>query len=160
MALVGAVALAGCGGRGQTSSTPALSPTTTTMVAEAEPAATPAPVTFGQIVWAGAIDPVTSAPVGASTSFAPDAVAIYAVAPVKNVTPGLTVSAEWSFNGVTLSGVASTVVATNVVADGWIEFHLTLPPGQTWPVGTYGVVVHQPVGDSVHAKINVKRPAI
>ena len=158
MALVGAVVLAGCGGPGQTSSTPALSPTTATMVAEAGPAATPAPVTFGPIVWAGAIDPVTSAPVGASTSFPPDAVAIYAVAPVKNVTPGLTVSAEWSFNGVTLSGVASTVVATQAVADGWIEFHLTLTAGQTWPAGTYRVVVHQTVGDSVHADVKVKLP--
>jgi len=158
MALLGVIALTGCGGSGHASPTPAPGPTRTPVV-DASPSATPAPAIFGQIVWASAVDPGTSAPIGKVSSFAPDAPTIYAAAPVMNVAAGLVVSADWSFNGAALSGVTSTVAAPKAVANGWIEFHLTLAAGQTWPVGTYGVVVRQPHGNSVHSGTKVKRPA-
>ena len=53
------------------------------------------------------IKDATSAPVVKAVSFGQNAVVLYAVVPVRNVTPGLTVTADWTFNGSALPGVAS-----------------------------------------------------
>ena len=161
LVLLGVLGIAGCGGSSpeKPASTKVSTPTTVINAEPtATPTATPTAAIFGAIVWTTAINAATSAPVDKVASFGQDASAIYAVVPVKGVAPGLTVTADWTFNGSPLPGVSSTVVATRPVADGWLEFHLTLAAGQTWPAGTYHIDIHQPLGGAVHADVNVKLP--
>lgn len=148
--------LSGCGGSAKPAptATPAATSTPTPMST-----ATPMAATIEKIVWARGINPATGAPANQASSFAPDAPAIYAVIPVKNVTPGLNLTATWSYNGTELKNVGATLVASRPMASGWIEFHLSQAPGQLWPVGTYKITVTQPGTEPVTATVQVKREA-
>jgi hypothetical protein len=147
--------LAGCGGSNSNSTPTAASETTPT---SSVPTPTPAPAVLGEIVWAKSVDPVTFAPVEKTSSFLTDAPVIYAVVPVQSVGPGLTLTADWSYNDTALTGISSTVTASQSIANGWVEFHLTLASGQTWPDGTYAISVRQQSGAPVTAKVSVKKP--
>jgi hypothetical protein len=148
--------LAGCGGSAS-KPTPTAAPQNTPT--PSIPTATPAPAVLGKIVWATSIDPVTFAPVDKTASFLTNAPVIYAVIPVQAATPGLILTANWIYNDTTLTGVSSTATASQSIANGWVEFHLTLASGHTWPDGTYAVTVRQSNGSQVSAKVSVKKPA-
>jgi hypothetical protein len=148
--------LAGCGASAS-KPTPTAAPENTATTSA--PTATPSPAVLGKIVWAKTIDPITFAPVEKTSSFLTDAPTIYAVIPIQSVTPGLTLTADWTYNDTDLTGVRSTVTAVQSIANGWVEFHLTLAPGQTWPDGTYAVTVRQSIGSPVTAKVSVKKSA-
>jgi hypothetical protein len=150
MALLG---LTACGGNSTPAPTATPAPTSTPTL----PTPTPMVATIETIIWAKGIDAATGAPLNQTSSFAPDAPAIYAAMPVKNVTPGLTLTASWSYNGTELNGVGATVVATEPMASGWIEFHLSQAAGQLWPVGTYEISVAQSGAQPVTSEIEVKR---
>ena len=156
-ALFSLIFLTACGGSGNKSSPTALPQPSATIAADAGPPPTPAVAAFGKIEWATAIDPKTLAPAGNVSSFSNDAAVIYAVLAIQGVTPGLTLSANWEYNNIQLEGVGSTVTATQSMASGWIEFHLILAGGQTWPIGTYAISVSQPGADSVRAEVKITR---
>ena len=156
-ALFCALMLAGCGGSKSKSTLTTAPGTTQTVAASASPTATPPPAVFGQIVWAKSIDPATFAPIDKAASFSTDDAVIYAVIPIQGVTPGLTLTADWTYNDAALNGVRATAVASQPIENGWIEFHLTLAAGQTWPAGTYAVSIHQQAGETVTAHVTVKR---
>jgi hypothetical protein len=147
--------LTACGGSTSKSTPTAASETTPTA---SMPTPTPAPAVLGEIVWAKSVDPVSFAPVEKTLSFLTDAPAIYAVVPVQSVGPGLTLTADWTYNDTVLTGVSSIVTASQPLANGWVEFHLSLAPGQTWPAGTYAISVRQQIGAPVTAKVSVKKP--
>lgn len=99
------------------------------------------PVTIGAVVWASAIDPASKAPLTTVTAFPESAAVIYAVVPVANVPAGAGVTAVWTYNGVSLDSLATTTVAPQRMAAGWLEFHASMTPGKTWPAGAYAIVV-------------------
>jgi len=96
---------------------------------------------LGAVVWATAVDPGTKAPLAPVTRFAPDAPALYAALPVARVAAGATLTAAWTYNRTPIEGVAGTVTAAAAAERTWVEFHLTLAAGETWPEGTYGIAV-------------------
>lgn len=152
--IIFALSLAACGGSG---SKPAATATSAPS-ATAAPAPTPEIAILDKIVWANAVDPVTFAPIGHASSFAPDAAAIHAAVSVKNITPGLTLSASWTYNGTALRGVGSSIVASQPMPSGWVEFHLSQAPGQLWPTGTYKITITQLGSAPVSSSVAVKRP--
>lgn len=155
VAFIASLCLTACGGSAKPTPTAAPAATSTA----APPTATPMVASLGKIVWARKVDPASGAPVNQASVFAPDAPAIYAVVPVKDVAPGLTLSAQWSYNGTELKNVGATVVAAKPIASGWIEFHLSQATGQLWPVGTYKIAVTQSGAEPVTATVQVKREA-
>ena len=60
---------------------------------------------------------------------------------VSRIDAGVTVTAEWSFNGEALPSLTATVTVDQGYQNGWIEFHLTKPETEIWPIGTYGIVI-------------------
>lgn len=146
-ALALGAALAGCGDGDD----PAPEPTTIaapspaavaagTPVVAASPAGTTA-AGLGAVVWTAAVDPATKAPLEPVTRFAADAPALYAALPVARIAAGTTLTAAWTYNRTPVEGVAGTVTATAAAEETWVEFHLTLVAGQTWPEGTYEIEV-------------------
>lgn len=153
VALATLLCLTACGGGAKPASTATPAPTET----PTPPTPTPGVATIGNIVWARGVDPKTGAPVREVSSFAPDAPAIYAVVAVKNVMPGLALTATWTYNGTELKGVGATIVSSRPIADGWLEFHIAQATGNAWPLGTYEVKVAQRGAEPAVAKVIVKR---
>ena len=155
-ALMCAALLTGCGGS-EKPSTSTIVPPAEDISASASPTATPSPATLGDIVWTSTINLETAGPGEKAASFPTNAQAIYAVLRVEDVSPGLTLTANWTYNNTPLSGVSATAVAVQATAAGWVEFHLTLTAGESWPVGTYRITVSQPNGQSASSKVAVRR---
>jgi hypothetical protein len=153
VALATLVLLTACGGSGRPDPTATPAPTETPTA----PTPTPGVAAIDKIVWARDVDPKNGAPVNEVLSFSPDAPAIYALVAVKNVTPGLTLTATWTYNGTALKGVGATIVATRPIADGWLEFHLAQAVGNVWPLGTYEITITQRGAEPASAKVVVKR---
>lgn len=105
--------------------------------------------TIGTVVWASEVDPDTQAPAAALNTI-PDSVAeIYAALPLTSVAAGTVVSANWTYNGVALDTLTSSVTASAATTDAWVAFRLDRVETGTpeprseadWPDGEYGVVV-------------------
>jgi hypothetical protein len=175
LAALGLVALlAGCGG--STPPTPtAVTPAAITPAATARPQApiaspTPAlPAAFstigspvagaageiGDVVWARSVDPATKAPVDRTTSFPPDAPAIYAVVPVVRLAPNARLTASWSYNDTSLDAFTQTVTAGGESGARWVEFHITRSSSVPWPAGDYTIVVRLADGVAQTASVTV-----
>lgn len=120
--------------------TPASSPVAT--------AANATPVAFrseaavlGSVVWATGVDDVTRAPRDQVTSFATEASTIFATVPVEHIAAGTTIQAQWTYNRTRLESFDQAIVAERGDTGIWLEFHLALAPGETWPSGTYELSV-------------------
>ena len=129
--------------------------TVTTIATPASPTASPIPsptatstpvngyvaanAELDEIVWAREIDPKTNAPLRAATGFITTDATIYATFAVKRIDAGVTVTAEWSFNGTAVPALNASIALGEGYTDGWIEFHLTKAEGEIWPIGTYTI---------------------
>jgi hypothetical protein len=97
---------------------------------------------IGAVVWAAAIAPETNEPIDRVERFPADAPILYAVVPVSRVAAGTVLSATWRYNGVPLEGLDQDVIFdAPPEATTWVEFHLSLAEGETWPVGTYEIAL-------------------
>lgn len=93
--------------------------------------------TLGPVVWATAVDDETRAPRDQVTSFTADASTIYATVAVEQIAAGTTVQAQWSYNRTRLESLDQVIVAERADSGVWLEFHLSLSQGESWPTGTY-----------------------
>lgn len=96
---------------------------------------------LGPVVWARAVDDETRAPRDQETLFATDTPTIYATVAVERIAAGTTVEAEWSYNRTRLESLDQAIVVERADTGVWLEFHLALTQGGTWPTGTYDVSV-------------------
>jgi hypothetical protein len=130
------------------------------------PTATSTPVTgyiaanaeLDDIVWAREIDPKTNAPVRVATGFVTTDAAIYATFAVKRIDAGLIVTAEWSLNGTVVPELNASITLDRGYQDGWIEFHLTKPEGDIWPIGTYTIAIKVDGSPALTSDIEVTVP--
>ena len=109
--------------------------------AGATPVSTAVATRFGPIVWASAIDPVTSAPTEPVPSYPPDAPRIIAVMQAFALSAGSVVEATWEYNNTSLDAFSTSLVSPSSTAERWISFHIERQPDEPWPVGTYQVSV-------------------
>jgi hypothetical protein len=141
------VAATACSGDGAGQTTTAVTP---------EPTATAVPpIDLEHIVWAGSVDPETSAPVDRRDAFPRDADVIHAVVRTGPLPAGITLTARWSFNGQPVEGATPMVTATDGREAGWIEFHLEWTGGGLWPVGTLGVNVSATTGEAISGTVEI-----
>jgi hypothetical protein len=109
--------------------------------ARATPVSTVVATQFGQIVWATAVDPETSAPTEAVTSYHPDAPQIIAVMQAFALSTESVVEATWEYNNTSLDAFSTRLVPADSTAESWISFRIERSPDVPWPVGTYQVTV-------------------
>ena len=156
--------------------TPPPGPTVTVAATPASPVASPAPSStpsptstpiagyaasnaeLDDIVWAREIDPTTNAPTRVATGFITTDATIYATMAVSRIDAGVTVTAEWSFNGEALPSLTATVTVDQGYQNGWIEFHLTKPETEIWPIGTYGIVIKINGVEALTSDVDVRVP--
>jgi hypothetical protein len=110
-------------------------------VAGATPVGTAVATQLGQIIWATAIDPATSAPIEPVSSYRPDAPSIIAVMQTFAVSAGSTFEATWEYNDTSLDAFSTRLAPTESSAESWISFYIERDPDVPWPVGTYEVTV-------------------
>jgi hypothetical protein len=97
---------------------------------------------IGAVVWAAEVAPGTNEPLDRVERFSADALTIYAVVPVSRIAAGSVLRASWTYNGVPLEGLEQEITFDAAPdATTWVEFHLSLPTGETWPLGTYEVAL-------------------
>ncbi len=136
--------LVSCGGEPQLVPPASLTPVPTFEI-PVVPLATPARADIlpqvGDIVWAAAIDPVTSAPTDPVSSYLPEAPQIIAAAPAHSLPAGSRVKATWEYNDTSLDAFATELVPTDTIEETWVAFHLDRDPNVPWPVGVYEVTV-------------------
>ncbi|HEU5433760.1 MAG TPA: hypothetical protein VFU81_18975, partial [Thermomicrobiales bacterium] len=118
------------------------------------PAAGPAGE-IGAVVWARGVDPATKAPLDRTTSFPPDAPAIYAVVPVDRLAPNARLTATWSYNDTSLDAFTQTVTAGDAPGARWVEFHIARSSAVPWPAGDYTIVVRLADGLAQTASVTV-----
>ncbi len=105
--------------------------------------------TIGAVVWADEVDPTTQSPAGALETIPDNVAEIYAALPLTSIAAGSVVSASWSYNGVPLATLTSSVTASTATTDTWVAFRLNRVGAGTpaprsdedWPDGDYGVVI-------------------
>jgi hypothetical protein len=136
--------LVSCGGELRLA--PPASPSPQAMTEEsAGAAATPVNSTvatrFGEIVWATAIDPKTSAPIEPVSSYRPDAPRIIAVIQASGLSAGSAVEATWEYNNTPLDAFSTRLLPAGSTAESWVSFRIDRSPDVPWPVGTYEVTV-------------------
>jgi hypothetical protein len=133
--LLAVAILAGCGvGNG------ASPPTQTSSVATPEP--TPVLVSFGQVVWASAIDTETGAPVDSLTTLSNMAPQVYASVQADMLPADVPVQARWTIDGAELSGLdPAPVTVDEDRAEPWISWSLTWTADEPWPVGVLGIEI-------------------
>jgi hypothetical protein len=107
----------------------------------ATPVSTAVATRFGQVVWATAIDPATSAPIEPVTSYRPDAPRIIVVLKTFALAAGSLVEATWKYNNTSLDAFTTRLVPAGSAAESWISFGIERSPDVPWPVGTYEVTV-------------------
>jgi hypothetical protein len=109
--------------------------------AGATPVSTAVATQFGQIVWATAIDPETSAPIDRVSNYRSDAPQIIAVMQAYSVSAGSVVEASWEYNNTSLDAFSTRLVPADSTVESWISFRIERSPDVPWPVGTYEVTV-------------------
>jgi hypothetical protein len=109
--------------------------------AAATPVNTTVATRFGEIVWATAIDPKTSAPIEPVSSYRPDAPRIIAVMQAFGLSAGSAVEATWEYNNTSLDAFSTRLQPAHSTAESWISFRIDRSPDVPWPVGTYEVMV-------------------
>jgi hypothetical protein len=107
----------------------------------ATPASTAVATRFGQVVWATAIDPATSAPIEPVSSYRPDAPRIIVVLQTFALSAGSLVEATWKYNNTSLDAFTTRLVPASRAAESWISFSIERSPDVPWPIGTYEVTV-------------------
>lgn len=113
---------------------------------------------LGDIVWSREVDPSTNKPTRVATGFVTTDATIYATMAVTRIDAGLTVTAEWSFNGEALPSLTATVKLDQGYQSGWMEFHLTKPDAEIWPIGTYGIMIKIDGVEALSSEIEVSVP--
>jgi hypothetical protein len=96
---------------------------------------------IGEIVWTAAIDPETKAPLEPVSTFSIETPTLYAVFPVARIRQETTITASWTYNDTTMPTLDSTIAVPSDAEAIWIEFHLTLTAGATWPPGAYEIAI-------------------
>jgi hypothetical protein len=96
---------------------------------------------LGEIVWATAIDPATSAPTDAVVSYVPDAPQIIAAATAHSLPSGSRLEATWEYNDTPLEAFTTQLVASDSINETWVSFHIERDPDVPWPEGTYEVTI-------------------
>lgn len=135
---------------------PATSPSPSTGAGvAASPVATRLQV--GSIVWATAVDPATKAPTEPVDAFPDTAPILYAAVPVQQLTPGVVLTAQWSYNDTPLTALTSAVVAERAAAETWVAFHLERVGDVAWPAGDYQIVVLVNGQPARTAQVEVRR---
>ena len=112
-----------------------------TAVAAATPVSAAVQAQIGEVVWATAIDPATSAPIDPVSSYRPDAPRIIAAVQTRGLSAGSMVEATWEYNDTSLDAFTTQLTPTASGAEQWISFHIARDPEVPWPVGTYEVTV-------------------
>ncbi|MDQ3524582.1 MAG: hypothetical protein M3451_05970 [Chloroflexota bacterium] len=116
------------------------SPTAVPTVSTPEP--TPVPVSFGQVVWASAIDEETGAPVDSLTTLPNTASQVYASVQAEVLPAGVPVQARWSIDGSELPDLdPSPVTVDEDRAEAWISWSLTWTVDEPWPAGVLGIEI-------------------
>jgi hypothetical protein len=143
LALVCAM-LVSCGGEPRLA--PPVSPSPPVMTvspagAAATPVSTAVATRVGQIVWASAIDPATSAPIEPVSSYRPDAPRIIAAMQTFRLSAGSTFEAMWAYNDTSLDAFSTRLAPAEGSAESWMSFYIERAPDVPWPVGTYEVTV-------------------
>jgi len=151
-------------------------PTVTVVATPASPVASPVPspspsptstpaagyvaanAELDDIVWSREIDPNSNAPTRVATGFITTDATIYATMAVIRIDAGVTVTAEWSFNGEALPNLTATVKLDQGYENGWMEFHLTKPDAEIWPIGIYGIVIKIDGVEALTSEIEVNVP--
>ncbi len=110
------------------------------------------------LVWARAVDPETNEPPRKATAFITTDEVIYAVLPVEDVAQGTVFEATWSFNGEVVPALTASVTCDRAYTTGWIEFHLTRPANDIWPIGEYGIAISANGEPVAEATIQVTVP--
>jgi len=112
-----------------------------TAVAAATPVSAAVEARIGDVVWATAIDPATSAPIEPVSNFRPDAPQIIAAVQTRGLSGGSIVEATWEYNDTSLDAFTTRLTSTASGADQWVSFHIARDPEVPWPVGTYEITV-------------------
>ncbi len=105
--------------------------------------------TIGDVVWTSAVDPATQAPAESLDTIPSNAAEMYAALPLTSVAAGTVIGAAWSYNGVPLDALSSSVTASVAATNTWVAFRLgridsgtPMPRSESdWPDGDYGVVI-------------------
>ena len=138
---------------------PTSSPAAATQAAT--PPATPTPgfrfdaVATGDVVWALSTDPATGAPVAPVRGFAPEAPAIVAAVPIERAPAGTRFRADWRYNDTPLDGMSSEIVVDGAGDGRWVNFVIAIPEGETWPTGSYEVVISVDAQRALRAAVEV-----
>jgi len=114
-------------------------------------------IQVGSVVWATAVDPVTKAPMEPVDAFPDTATTLYAVIPIRQMTPGVVLTAQWSYNGTPLTALTSAVVAERAEVETWVEFHLERVDDLPWPAGDYQIAVLVDGRPARTAQVEVRR---
>ena len=147
--------LASCGGPGPPADpfpTPAATRTrlpwsdqptaVTSPVAAASPGQQGAsPFRSGEIVWSLETDAATSAPLVTAESIPAGAPKITAALSIPQGPTPRQVAAVWQYNNTALPAFDATAAVPAGSGSVWIDFSIAMPPGNTWPAGTYEVTI-------------------
>jgi hypothetical protein len=156
------VFLMSCGGEARLVA-PSPAPTEQAIAATPSPVATPAtavsaaatPVPLGPLVWTTEVDPSTSAPRDAVTTFAPDALRIIAAVPVRGLPTGATLTASWSYNDTSLDAFATALTMTANADQSWVSFYIERSDDARWPEGVYEIVLSLDGQEIATSDVNV-----
>jgi hypothetical protein len=138
--------LVGCGGddgEKDPTPTPDRSATAAALAIAAGPSPTPLPTpspSYGEVVWATAVDAQTKEPVSQVDTFSTGAETIYAAILVRNLPPNTVLTADWTYNATSLDGLTTSAELVSGTDQDWVEFHLTRSD-EPWPDGTYAISI-------------------
>jgi hypothetical protein len=106
-------------------------------------AATPVPEPpLGEVVWATAVDPVTSAPSEPVTAFAPDAPRIIAAVASHRLAAGSRLKATWEYNQTSLDAFTTDLIIPEESTGQWVNFQISRAvTSEPWPEGTYAIAI-------------------
>ena len=96
---------------------------------------------IGPVIWTTGVDPTTKAPTTEVRSFTTETRAMYATAQIRRVQKGTVIAAAWSYNGTQIKELGRSMTPANGQRNVWIEFHLDLGDGRSWPAGTYAITL-------------------
>lgn len=111
-----------------------------------------------EVIWARQIDPATNAPKRTATGFITTDATIYATIAVKRIDAGVTLTAEWSLNGIPVPALNANIPLDQGYENGWVEFHLTKAATEIWPIGTYTIDISVNGVPALTADVDVTVP--
>ncbi len=106
-------------------------------------------------MWAVESDPVSNTPLEPVTSFPAGAPRITASAPVRMLSAGTTIAANWAYNDTPLEAFSREVIFSAEADQIWISFHLDRDPETLWPAGTYEISISRNGVEVQRAQVDV-----